>query len=214
MMDAKLKIAMTALRKITKVPLAEFDMTTVAKIAQTAFFDIDAIAPPVDAGSVDLLPEKECLGGDEAYGDRVYGFTEDQMIAWGAQQRIEGKREGADTVAMAEQMKLFRSAHDEACIELTKRAEKAEADYKIVCDKNDILRKYCEAAQASEEKWQGNAEKAEARADQLSSDLLSAHGDRDAYLSRSIDAEARVKELEAKVDELESSLEEIVHRGE
>lgn len=53
MMDAKLKIAMMALRKITKVPRAEFDMTTVAKIAQTAFFDIDAIAPPVDAGSVD-----------------------------------------------------------------------------------------------------------------------------------------------------------------
>lgn len=53
-MDAKLKIAMTALRKITKVPRAEFDMTTVAKIAQTAFFDIDAIAPPVAAGSVDM----------------------------------------------------------------------------------------------------------------------------------------------------------------
>ena len=96
-----------------------------------------AIAPPVAAGSVDI--EKVLLGIDQDETESDNGWWEtsagagfgkrkkDEIIAWGAQQRIEGKREGADTVAMAEQMKLFRSAHDEACIELKERAEKAEA---------------------------------------------------------------------------------------
>lgn len=132
MMDAKLKIATTALHKITRVPRAEFDLTTVAKIAQTALCEIDAIAPPVAAGNMDTLQRhapnarygepsmEECAEGD-------YVLHAD-VIAWGAQQRMEGKREGADTVAMAEQMKLFRSSHDEACIELKERVEKAEAE--------------------------------------------------------------------------------------
>lgn len=99
---------------------------------------------------------------------------------------------------MAEQMKLFRSAHDEACIELTKRAEKAEADYKIVCDKNDILRKYCEAAQAAEEKWQGNAEKAEARVKELEAgrQSMQAEGKHPAPCAR--DCEANAFQIEVR----------------
>ena len=97
-----------------------------------------AIRPPVAAGSVDIEEILRGIDQDEVESDDGLWETsfgadfgrkkKAEIIAWGAQQRIEGKREGADTVAMAEQMKLFRSSHDEACIELKERAEKAEAN--------------------------------------------------------------------------------------
>lgn len=119
MMDAKLKIAMTALRNITKVPRAEFDMTTVAKIAQTAFCDIDAIAPPVAAGSVGIAELRLMLidyrhsdsrKEQDQHLDSIISF----FNAWGTQQREAGKQEALDlTVSIGQ---------------LRQRAEKAEAE--------------------------------------------------------------------------------------
>ena len=128
-MDAKLKIAMTALRKITKVPRAEFDMTTVAKIAQTAFCDIDAIAPPVAAGSVDTPEFREVLNAvvmcKSSMQIQCNALLLEHIDAWGAQQRELGKQEALDlTVSVGK---------------LRQRAEKAEAELERVVDLAEVV---------------------------------------------------------------------------
>ena len=121
-MDAKLKIAMTALRKITKVPRAEFDMTTVATIAQTALCDIDAIAPPVAAGSVDTEEFRKILNAvvmcKSSMQIQCNARLLEHLDAWGAQQREAGKTEATETA-----MQILAQGQ-----EWQKRAEKAEAD--------------------------------------------------------------------------------------
>ena len=119
MMDAKLKIAMTALRKITKVPRAEFDLTTVAKIAQTAFFDIDAIAPPVVAGSVDTMRRYDLTmsWGETVMEDCTSGdwVRHDDAIAWNAQECERAKNASSNCIKINEEL-----------IQEQRRAEKAE----------------------------------------------------------------------------------------
>lgn len=119
MMDAKLKIAMMALRKITKVPRAEFDMTTVAKIAQTAFFDIDAIAPLVDAGSVDTMQRYDLTmsWGETVMEDCTSGdwVRHDDAIAWNAQECERAKNASSNCIKINEEL-----------MQEQRRAEKAE----------------------------------------------------------------------------------------
>lgn len=161
-------------------------------IKQTAIdrWNARAIAPPVAAGSVDtiltsgfgVLMWKHVR---TPLDQTVFAEIVSHINAWGAQQRMEGKREGADTVAMAEQMKLFRSAHDEACIELKERAEKAEA--------NEIR------LQQLVIEAQDRAEKAEARA-------LTAEDKLSAANNMLIGVSAELKNAEARSAELQEAL--------
>lgn len=163
MMDAKLKIAMTALRNITKVPRAEFDMTTVAKIAQTAFCDIDAISPPVAAGSVDTLQRHELVETQHGTGYMVHwdkAMEEDadgewvkhvDAVVWGAQQREAGKMEAIATL-------MPRINHH------SERAEKAEAEVKQVNEwRNAALQENMRLADV----WMDRVTRSEARVKEL-----------------------------------------------
>lgn len=150
----------------------------------TRVVGLAAIAPPVAAGSVgkgkidDLLVELSIAAVDVSRGGHsdIHRDAALELInaidAWGAQQREAGRLEGKasnETLlrASVNEMDAMERERDEA----RQRAEKAEANYKIVCDKNDILRKYAEEHQAISDKWQDKAEDALARVKELEAQL-------------------------------------------
>lgn len=145
----------------------------------------NAITLPVAAGSMDTI--RTMIGtyrhlpkihSDEAWDARQAHMDAimNSIAAWGAQQRDAEKLKVEQSVVLA-----VDQAHQQAkdakdlATKLRARAEKAEANYKIVCDKNDVLRAYAEAAQATEEKWQGKAEDVMARVQDLEAQLARRH---------------------------------------
>lgn len=150
-----------------------------------AAWNTRAIAPLVAAGSVDT-PEFEKLmvrwstAGGGKFGLYEQGIPElrtkivAHINAWAAQHVAN---------AIKDQME---------------RAEKAEAEVaaSVAQSGTDFTQ-----MEGVAEQWKTAAAIAEARAAQLSSDLLAAHNDRDAYLSRALEAESRVKDLENNIAE-------------
>lgn len=179
------------------------------------------IAPPVAADSVDT---EEFSALAARYGNSKAGKDYMALVAnaaaWGAQQREAEKLKVEQSVVLA-----VDQAHQQAkdakdlANELRQRAEKAEAQYKIVCDKNHILRKYCEAAKATEEKWQGKAEKAEADlkardffVDVLNCQVKKAQGEADVLFHRLNAANGHLAMARERIEELETEI-KVQHRG-
>ncbi|MBB5610365.1 MULTISPECIES: hypothetical protein [unclassified Janthinobacterium] len=143
------------------------DYRTTLRKALMDEFEVPAIAPPVAAGSVDMLQRFDLV--ESQYGT---GY----MVHWDKAMEEDADGEWvkhADAIAWDAQL-VAEAAHGaQQSIEfLEERAEKAEAEVKQV---NEWRAAALAESRALGEAWAGKAEKAEARTAQLEA-LLAAAG--------------------------------------
>jgi len=194
--EEKLKIAIKALEDVSTWTFGWDGDCGVTRCADEALSAIEAIAPPVAAGSVDTEGLDKALQGMQTADGAGYAG----ILAWGAQQREAEKLKVEQSVVLA-----VDQAHQQAkdakylANELRQRAEKAEADVIRFQQERDNLLKLA----VSRREWAEKAEADIAKADAAAVILV---GEMNYEITQRHAAEKALKKAEARVKELERAL--------